>query len=78
MSVSDVFLDAEFKCFQNPHLSRCIRLCESTSLHMWVTGDLQEVVWTCKKQTVMCQTRVTYSPLPVAGQSSVCYHLRST
>jgi len=23
-----------------PHLSRCIRLCENTSFHMWVTGGL--------------------------------------
>jgi len=37
------------------------------------------VVWTCcNKQRVMCHTRVTNSPLPVAGQSSVCYHLRSS
>ena len=37
MSVSDVFLDAEFKYVSRIYhlnLSCCIRLCESTSLHV--------------------------------------------
>ena len=42
-SVSVVFLDAEFKYVSeflyHPHLSHCIGLVESRSLHMWVTWE---------------------------------------
>ena len=44
----------------HPPLLCCIRLCECTHLHMWVTGGLKEVVWTwCNKPTVTCHTCVT-------------------
>jgi len=43
-SVFDVFLDAEYDMFPeflyHPHLLRCIRLCDRTCQHMWVTGGL--------------------------------------
>jgi hypothetical protein len=49
-----------------PHVSRCTRLRESSSLHICVTGGLQEVDWTCNKQwvthmrvNVLCQLLVT-------------------
>jgi len=44
MSVSDLFWTQNSNMFpeflDHPHISRYSRLCESTNLHMWVTGGL--------------------------------------
>jgi hypothetical protein len=76
MSVSDVFLDAEFK-----YVSRISLSPTPFALHQTVKAQAymcESLGACCNKQTVTCHTCVTNSPLPVAGQSSVCCHLRST
>ena len=83
MSVSDVFLDTEFKYVSRISLSPTSFALNQT---MWKHkptygshwGNIGGSLTCCNKQTVTCHTRVTDSPLLVAGQNSVCYHLRST
>ena len=65
----------------HPHLLRCIRLCESTSLHMLVTGGLYEVVWTCCNEqscvihvwlTVLCRLLARAQCVVISEGQNVC------
>jgi hypothetical protein len=72
MSVSDVFLDAGFKCFHNfsithtfhpalDYVKKQAYICESLGACSRYSGHVVSGV-----------IHVTNSPLPVDGQSSVC------
>jgi len=65
---SNMFLEFLY----HPHLLHCIRPRDRTRLCMRQWGP---VGGSLDMSTVTCHTRVTNSPLQVAGQSSVCYHL---
>jgi len=69
-------------CFQNFSVTHTFRIasdyvtaqayvCESLVACRWYSGHVVT-------SRVTCHTRMTNSTLPVAGQSSLCYRLRST